>query len=548
MNKTDFAWMLGAILLVHATGLLVEVFAGDSALYALLSEQIARTGNYADLYLYGEDWLDKPHFPFWVSGFAMQLLGANAFAYKLPSFLLFVVGLFYTYKLAQKLYDTNTARWAVVILGASLHLIISNNDVRAEAMLLGLIMGAVYHLYRLINVFSLKHLLLAALFSAAAVMTKGIFVLIILYSAIGGYLLLKKDFRTIFHWKWVLTLALTAVFVLPEIWVLYTQFDSQMHKTVFGRTQVSGIRFFLWDSQIGRFFNTGPIKGKGDPLFFLHTMFWAMAPWAIAAYYVLADRVLKRNSAWAGAEWLTVFGFVVMFVVFSASGFQLPHYTNILFPFLAILTAAWWTKFAIVRQSARRVFTISIWVYSVLYVVVIALLEYFFMPGVSVYGIVCAAMILLVLIFRHQLSATNRTIWIGVLTTLAFCLYLNLEFYPRLLQYQSGMQVAKYMKTLPEDTKKVSLLDDYLLQFYSRGEFEYIRDAELVSDDEQLFIFAGEEHLETLRNSNANFEILRYFPNFHITRLNAGFINHRSREQTLNKHYLIKLHGSQENK
>lgn len=57
------------------------------------------------------------------------------------------------------------------------------------------------------------------------------------------------------------------IFISPELICLYIQFDSHPEKIVFGNTHVSGIRFFFWDSQFGRFFNTGPIKGKGDPFF-----------------------------------------------------------------------------------------------------------------------------------------------------------------------------------------------------------------------------------------------------------------------------------------
>jgi hypothetical protein len=71
---------------------------------------------------------------------------------------------------------------------------------------------------------------------------------------------------------------LILLFITPELYSLYTQFDIHPEKVVFGRTNVSGLKFFFWDSQFGRFFNTGPIKGNGEPTFFLHTTLWPFYP------------------------------------------------------------------------------------------------------------------------------------------------------------------------------------------------------------------------------------------------------------------------------
>ena len=84
---------------------------------------------------------------------------------------------------------------------------------------------------------------------------------------------------------------------------LYLQFDAQPDKLVFERTGVSGIRFFVWDSQFGRFFNTGPIRNTdGNPAFFVHVFLWAFLPWVAVAFAALARawRGLRtsRNNTW----------------------------------------------------------------------------------------------------------------------------------------------------------------------------------------------------------------------------------------------------------
>ena len=96
MSKNVFILLSIALVAVNATGLFNEVFTGDSALYATISKSLVESGNYADLYVQGEAWLDKPHFPFWMCALSFNIFGINTFAYKLPFLLFFLIGLFYT--------------------------------------------------------------------------------------------------------------------------------------------------------------------------------------------------------------------------------------------------------------------------------------------------------------------------------------------------------------------------------------------------------------------------------------------------------------------
>ncbi|MCK5465720.1 MAG: glycosyltransferase family 39 protein, partial [Bacteroidales bacterium] len=319
-----------------------DVFLSDSALYASIAKEMALSNNFLDLTFDGVDWLDKPHFPFWVTAISFKIFGINTFAYKLPAILFTLMALIYTYRFTNELYNRETALLSVLILATAQHLFISNNDVRAEPILTGLVIAGIYHYHRLVQRYRWTSLLWASLFTALAVMTKGLFTLIPILGAVAGEIMIKRQFRLILSSRWVLSLVLICLFITPELFTLYHQFDSHPEKIVFGRTGVSGIRFFLWDSQFGRFFNTGPITGSGDPFFFLHTLLWAFLPWSIVMYYAFFKKIIQNiRSVNQEAEFYTISGSLLALLVFSASGFQLPHYTNIIFPLLAILTADW---------------------------------------------------------------------------------------------------------------------------------------------------------------------------------------------------------------
>jgi 4-amino-4-deoxy-L-arabinose transferase-like glycosyltransferase len=343
-ERNPQSWLyffIGLAVLINFSGLFVPLLDPDAGIYATITKNMVQSGDYLNLRFQDKDWLDKPHFPFWVTAAFFKVFGISTWTYKLPGILFALLGAVYTYLFTKQQYNKTTALWATLMLLCSLHFIASNNDVRAEPFLTGMIIAAVYHFSNSLKSFFSWHLVAATAFTAMAMMTKGPFTLVPIGGALAGQLLFKQDWKQLFHPRWLLMLVLLTVFISPELYSLWYQFDQHPEKIIFGGTNVSGIRFFLWDSQFGRFFNSGPIKGKGDPFFFLHTLLWAFLPWAILMYVALFKKIkaafnrIARNQQ----EWYTLCGTLPALLMFSFSGFQLPYYTNILFPFLAILTA-----------------------------------------------------------------------------------------------------------------------------------------------------------------------------------------------------------------
>ena len=550
MSRRTFTILIIIVGLVNLTGLMNDIFTADSSLYATISKSISQSGDYLNIFVQGKDWLDKPHFPFWVCALSIKAFGVNTFGYKFPSVLFFLIGLIYTYKLAKLLYNKETARLATLIVGSSVHIIISNNDTRAEAILLCLVVAAVYYMYRLTLNFTFRDILLTSIFSAAAVMTKGIFVLIIIYCAIFGNLIFKKEIIKLLNYKWLIVFALTFIFILPELYALYVQFDLHPEKVVFNKTGVSGIKFFLWDCQFGRFFNTGPITGKGDVTFFLGTMFWAFAPWAIAGFttlFITGRNIIKKIPL---NEYVTFFGFTIMFIVFSISKFQLPHYLNIIYPFLAILLADCIIG-SISNPKLTLITKISINIYASFYCVVMIALEYFFRPDyyyISIILIVCS--IFLILYFNYSKNTIRYNhLFLGVLSTMAFALFLNLEFYPTLLKYQAGAKSAMYVnEEYPQHNVIATGLDDWLLDYYLKSKLtriESVSELNKIQTDPNVLIYTDDDFLKSMKESNLSYSVLKSFDYFHTTRLNMKFINHLTREKSLGKRYLVKIDNVQ---
>src|ERR1700712_3349034 len=231
--KSYFLLLFVLALVVNFSGINVPFFTDDPGLYAAISKNLLYRKGFFELFTYNQDWLDKPHFPFWMGLLSFKIFGVSAWAYRLPALLFFLLSLLYTYLFSKKYYGTEIAWIAVLILATSQHVVMLNTDVRAEPYLMALVIGSIYHISRLHERFSVADLLLTALLTACAIMTKGIFVIVAIYGALLGQMVFQKKLKEVLRLKWLLLGLLTLVFILPELYALYKQFDLHPEKTVF---------------------------------------------------------------------------------------------------------------------------------------------------------------------------------------------------------------------------------------------------------------------------------------------------------------------------
>jgi 4-amino-4-deoxy-L-arabinose transferase-like glycosyltransferase len=514
------------------SGLFTTILEPDGALYASIAKHIAQKGDFINLVAEGTDWLDKPHFPFWLTAISFKIFGINTFAYKIVALLFWGIGAYYTYKLARLLYNSNVAKLSLLIYLTAAHLVISNNDVRAEPFLTGLIAGSVFHFTKACYGKGMIQVLAGAFFAALAVMTKGLFVLIIIGAGLLLHSILKKEWKQLFNFRWVIALALIMLFITPELYCLYAQFDLHPEKKIFGRYGVSGIRFFFWDSQFGRFFNNGPIKGSGNPFFYFHTILWAFLPWSLLLYASIARKLFyfKKNNA----EYITLGTILATFLLFSLSSFQLPHYLNIIFPFLSIQVS----QYLIAVKKANAVNTIKILqtIICVIMGMFLLALIYFFRPNAIVVSLLFVLLSGTTVIYYCRKNNLQSVVERTVATASVTYLFLNIFFYPNLLKYQSGSEAAFN----PNKKKIVNPViqyeaKSYSFDFYLDAKVEYRNKEWLKSLKQKGFItvFTEEKYIDSLKANNFSVKVLRRHAHFHISQLTGRFINSSSRQSEL---------------
>ena len=579
MNDSQLAiadrWFYALItvgVFLNATGLFPPILEIDGALYACIAKNMALSGDFVNLYAVGSDWLDKPHFPFWIAAISYRIFGINTFAYKFPALLFFLGSVVYTYQFARLAYPKVVAQVAALVLLTAFHGVLSNSDVRAEPYLMPLIIGAAYHFYRLFVGGRAYHLLIGSFLTGCALMTKGCFVLIPIGAGLVLHWLLTGHWRELLNPRWYVALVVSFAFTLPEIYCLYQQFDLHPEKVVFGKTGVSGIRFFFWDSQFGRFFNTGPIKGEGDKFFFVHTLLWAFLPWSLPLYTgvgkALAGLVKRPNQpsiqtgpsrpgpsrlgpSRPGPEFVSLGSGLATFALFSLSGFQLPHYMNIVFPFFAILTAHFLVQLSPV--NLRR------WVVAQ-----------------TIIGMLIVALTIGLLILVGPNELVSAICWIVVITLATFWLFrsatllslvgrmagvmlvlmvaLNLFLYPTFLHYQAGMVAARYANEQPDSKQRPTILYEpgtgvgggsfWSYEFYANAPTVYARSDSVLRQQVETTpqpVFATAADADGLEARGFTVRRLAAFPFYHVSQLTYEFLNRDTRSQTLSPYVLAEV-------
>jgi 4-amino-4-deoxy-L-arabinose transferase-like glycosyltransferase len=537
----NYRWLVALGVIVNISAIFTTIMEPDGALYATIAKNIALTGDFVNLKLRGADWLDKPHFPFWITAVSFKIFGINTFAYKLPALIFWGLGAYYTYKLAEILNNETTAKLSVLIYLTAAHLVISNNDVRAEPYLTGMIVASCYHFYKVALTRRFIHLLAGCLFAAMAMMTKGPFVIIIIGSGLFLHWMLKGEWKEIFNARWLIAAVLILLFITPELYTLYAQFDAHPEKKVFDQTGVSGVRFFFWDSQFGRFFNSGPIKGKGDPFFYFHTVLWAFLPWSILLYAAIIWRLRYfRKAISSNIEYITLGTNVVTFLLFSLSRFQLPHYLNIIFPFFAILVAQYFES----RRSGssiRFITTTQVIICSLLAIAVI-LLTFFYQPPYLFFAVVFILLSIFLVYFLFREKSLQSIFARTFLTAALTFLFLNIFFYPSLLLYQSGSQAAFYAnRNLPGKPIMLYKTISYSLDFYARAPTDHVDSLIDVNKQTPFTVFTRKEYLQDFVSAGHSIDTIKTFPHFHISQVTGKFINHATREQVLETYVLAEV-------
>lgn len=541
LTNRIYKFLFVSLGLVYFVGLFVPLMDTDSAHHANIALHMHLTGDYVSLIDHAGDYLDKPHLHFWLCAFSYKIFGVTTFAYKFPSFLFTILGVYSTFRLGKILYNNEVGKLAALILASSFAFILANNDVRMDAILTACIAFSIGQLVEFIKNKKLLSVVGAALGLALGFSTKGMIAVFV--PAIGAlsYILYLKDWKILLNLKWLLMLALFSAFISPVLYCYYLQFNLHPEKLIRGKDHINGIKFILFNQNVERFGGKVDAVAKQDYFFFLHSFLWAFAPWSILAYIAIAGRIkafLSRKQ-----EWLTPGIFLIMLVIVSLSGFKLPHYLNIVFPTTSVLVAA----FIIQQQKNVK------WI-KIIFIIQLTLVGLLLLPGAVINAwafpvksiwVIIGVVLLLSVVFYFMKSAAYDRLQKAVAVSVAAIIFsfflLNSNFYPQLLTYQGGNELALATKG------KLNPADVYFwrntfsssFNFYTKTLHKPFTDSVLRPGQKIWLAYdiRDEEEIKKLYPIGQRFEVLDY----EITKIDIKFVNPEKREGRCTKMVLAEV-------
>ena len=179
---------------------------------------------------------------------------------------------------------------------------------------------------------------------------------------------------------------------------------------------------------------------------------------------------------------------------------------NILIPLYAILSASYLHD--LYKNSKRKMIKILLgiqyFILSIVFIGVLLLCFHVFKFEKWFYYVLLIACLGIITYFCLKREAYYmRIITLSVCSSLLLNAVLNMHFYPRLLEYQGGSNMAEKVKELDipkDDIYKITTRHTWALDFYNRNPVNIISLPEL-ENKAGIWIYADDMELETLLNS-----------------------------------------------
>ena len=549
MSRTQLI-LAAALLIVYIRGLFIPVMDVDASQYASISMEMLQDGSWLQVKHRHADYLDKPPLLFWLSAFSYQIFGISTWAYKLPSLLGALLGVYSVYGFTKLFYGKETGVWAGFILASSLGIILICNDVRTDTLLLGASAAAVWMLAAYNENTRWKYLIGAGFFTGLAMLAKGPIGAILPAAAVGSHLLMRREWRKILQWQWLVALLVAGVVLVPMCIGLYQQFDLHPEKSVNGRTGVSGLYFFFWEQSFGRITGENVWKNDTTVFYFTHVFAWAVLPWTLlfiaGLFSRLKDIFRDKFKMNAGDEGYSIGAFVLIFIALSLSKYKLPHYIFILLPWAAVLTA----RFLFAEKPATPKW-LSIAHYILLPLVsgVALSMPVFMFPTINpvIWLPVLALLFYGLWAARPQLSGIQHFMQgtVAIATLIGFVL--NFHFYPNVLAYQSTSVAGEYFKSknIPPNQLAVMGAGGHALDFYAQTIIPFLPTAEDAAQkarkEGKLYIYTREGGREQLDAAGIKYEVDTTYGHFQSALLKLPFLNPATREKSLTPAFILTI-------
>lgn len=304
----------------------VHLFDWDEINFAESAREMLVSGNFQQVQINFEPFMEKPPLFFWLQALSMKIFGINEYAARFPNALTGLATLLLVFYIGKRFFNRTLAFFWVLMISGSItpHLYFKSG-----------IIDPLYNLFIFLSIFQLflftiqlenqnKHALLMGLFLGLAIITKGPVAVIIVVLCFLCYWAIHK-FKMFFQFRHIAMVALVSLGV-SAIWFGYETLRN-------GPTFL--IEFVKYQADL--FLN--PVAGHGQP-FYYHPLVLLVGafPASIFALQVLFKRQGNdtQAKAWVGMMQLL---FWVVLILFSSVTTKIVHYSSLCYLPLTFLAA-----------------------------------------------------------------------------------------------------------------------------------------------------------------------------------------------------------------
>ncbi|WP_405209174.1 ArnT family glycosyltransferase [Aquimarina sp. LLG6339-5] len=550
--KKDYIPLYILLIVVYLSGLWIPLMENDSAQHATMAMRMYLENDFLNIYKGGKDYLDKPHMHFWLAALSFKIFGVLDWVYRIPALLFTVIAAVSCYGLAKEFYGKQARHIASLTFLSAQAIFLSNHDVRTDAVLTGATIFGVWQLVLYVNHQRVINAILGSIGVAIAFSTKGQLGVFVAGICILAYLLYNRKWNVIWSWKTLVGILCFFASIFPVLYAYYVQFDLHPEKIIQGQSNISGVRFILWDQSFNRLTAAGFEETSPDYFFFFHTMLWAFLPWSIVAYLALFNRCrelwVSKFAFKPKLEALTSLGVLTVLIVISFSKFKLPHYLNSLLPILSVLVAGYLTElYNKNKKNSSKVLLILQYIALTVGSVFVLFLIFWAFPMPHVGIVLCYLLLLagLSYVITTKMGTIRKLIVISVSYMIFINFCLNTQFYPKLLLYQAGNNTARVINSENIDSNNVFKLSgkpSWSLDFYTKRITPTVPISEIssvIKSGQWLFLYGNQ--LESLKAANISWSKKYEIYHHRITRLSLEFLNPNTRDGILEKAYLLRI-------
>lgn len=531
-NKLELLIIASIIILIYVLGSMLDIMDVDAGQYAALSRQMLETNGFFVIKDRAAEYLDKPPFLLWVSALSIKVFGVSSWAYKLPSILFSLLGIFSTYSLGKLLYNERTAVLAALMLASCQAIFLMNQDVRTDNILTGAIIFSLWQLYAYLQNSRVLHLFAGFFGIGIAMLTKGPIGVMMPVFALSVHFIYTKQWKLFYKWEWLLGIFIVVLMLIPMCIGLYKQFGTE------------GLYFYFWKQSFGRITGENTWRNDTTVLFFTHTFLWAFLPWSLLfvfAFYKKTKDLFYKAGTIKSNEALCWGGFILTFVAMSLSKYKLPHYIFITFPLAAIICSSWLTSLEESKQikTLKSLSKLQLFVAMILFLGSFLLIKAF--P--PAYSLIWYLLMCLFLWYSISCYLSNdhlrKIIFTSLYSILLANIVMNGSFYPQLFNYQASSVAGKLFREKHQIGEKLYFLNGagHTLDYYGNIITEPYSD--LITNN--AWIFSNDAGLENLKAKRIVIKEIIELKNYSVQFLSLPFLNPETRESKLNKNYLIHI-------